>query len=294
MALDLDAKKIDQLENIYDTHKCRVLRVYDLSEMDKLFLFRFEDRTVGQNWGFGPGQFVELSLPGIGEVPISICSSSMRVGFFELCIRKAGRVTEKIHELQPGDTVGIRGPYGNGFSMEKFDDRDLLLVAAGLGMAPLRSIFLYALDNRWKFGNITIINAAKTGPELLFMKELEAMRDIAEAEDIAIIQTTTRDKGWPGKKGRAATHLGEVNVDPTNCTAALCGPPRMYKSMFEELIKQHYDPRYIFVTLERRMKCGVGKCGHCNIGTATSWKYVCKHGPVFDYYDIISTPGLLE
>ncbi len=280
-------------DNIFDTHKCRVLRVYDLADMDKLFLFRFEDREVGSSWGFGPGQFVELSLPGIGEVPISICSSSMRVGFFELCIRKAGRVTAKIHELKPGDIVGIRGPYGNGFSMEKFQDRDLLLVAAGLGMAPLRSIFLYALDNRWKFGNITIINTAKMGKELLFMKELEAMRDIAEAEDIKIIQTTTRDQEWTGLRGRAASHLDKVNVKPENCTVALCGPPRMYKSMFEEMTKRDYDPRRIFVTLERRMKCGVGKCGHCNIGTATSWKYACKDGPVFDYYDILSTPGLL-
>ena len=217
----------------------------------------------------------------------------MRVGFFELCIRKAGRVTEKIHEMEPGDTLGIRGPYGNGFPMEKFDDRDLLLVAAGLGMAPLRSIFLYALDNRWKFGNITIINSAKTGPELLFMKELDAMRDIAEAENITMIQTTTRDDNWKGPTGRAATHLDEVNVDPENTTVALCGPPKMYRSMFDELIKRKYDPRRIFVTLERRMKCGVGKCGHCNIGTTSNWMYVCKDGPVFDYYDIISTPGLI-
>jgi sulfhydrogenase subunit gamma (sulfur reductase) len=280
-------------KNIYNTHVCRVLRVYNLTESEKLFLFRFEDPGVGGVWRFMPGTFVELSQPGVGEVPISICSSSMRIGFFELCIRNSGRVTEKIHKLKPGDTVGIRGPYGNGFPMEKFEGRDLLLVAAGLGMAPLRSIFLYALDNRWQFGNITIINSAKTGPELLFMNELEAMRDIAEAENITIIQTTTRDDSWTGLKGRAANHLDKVNVNPENTTVSLCGPPHMYKSMFEELRKRGYDPRRIFVTLERRMKCGVGKCGHCNLGTSANWMYVCKDGPVFDYYDIISTPGLI-
>ncbi|NHJ03615.1 MAG: cytochrome-c3 hydrogenase subunit gamma [Candidatus Heimdallarchaeota archaeon] len=284
----------DGKDNIYDTHKCRLLRVYNLTEMDKLFLFRFEDPEIAKNWNFKPGQFVEVSLPGIGEVPISICSSAMRIGFFELCVRKAGRVTTKIHELLPGTLVGIRGPYGNGFPMEKFWDKDLLLVAAGLGMAPLRSVFLYALDNRWRFGNITIINSAKYCEELLFDKELEALRDIAEAENIKIIQTVTRESECTGLKGRAHQHLDKVNVNPGNCGVALCGPPRMYKSMFDELVKLNFDPRNIFVTLERRMKCGVGKCGHCNLGNSTSWKYACKDGPVFDYYDIISTPGMLE
>ncbi|WP_455464052.1 iron-sulfur cluster-binding protein [Candidatus Hodarchaeum mangrovi] len=281
------------LKNPYQTYKSRLLRVYNLTEHEKLFLFRFEDEKILLDFHFLPGQFVELSLPGLGEVPISICSSPMRIGFFELCIRKTGRVTEKIHELKPGNLIGIRGPYGNGFPMEQFWDRDLLLVAAGLGMAPLRSIFLYAIDNRWKFGNITIINSAKLGKDLLFRKELIAMRDIAEAEQIQIIQTTTRDDSWTGLKGRAAEHLEGVNINPKICSAALCGPPKMYKLMFDKMIELGYDPRRIFVTLERRMKCGTGKCGHCNIGNATSWKYICKNGPVFDYYDIISTPGLL-
>jgi sulfhydrogenase subunit gamma (sulfur reductase) len=280
-------------ENIYDTAKCRLLRKYKLSESDKLFLFRFEDPEIAMNWRFKPGQFVEVSLLGLGEVPISICSSARRMGFFELCIRNAGRVTSQIHKLEPGTLVGIRGPYGNGFPMEQFHNRDLLLVAAGLGMAPLRSVFLYALDNRWLFGNITIINSAKFGNELLFRRELEAMKDIATAEDISIVQTATRDSEFKGLHGRATTHFDKVNVNPENCTVAMCGPPAMYKGMFEELIARGYDPRYIFVTLERRMKCGVGKCGHCNIGTATSWKYACKDGPVFDYYAITSIPGLI-
>ncbi len=281
------------LKNPYKTYKSRLLRVYNLTSYEKLFLFRFEQEEFALDFQFLPGQFVELSLPGLGEVPISICSSPMRIGFFELCIRKAGRVTEKIHALKPGDIIGIRGPYGNGFPMEQFWDRDLLLVAAGLGMAPLRSIFLYAIDNRWKFGNITIINSAKLGKDLLFKRELVAMKDIAEAEQIQIIQTTTRDESWTGLKGRASEHLETVSINPKKCTVALCGPPKMYKLMFDKMIGLGYDPRRIFVTLERRMKCGTGKCGHCNIGNATSWKYICKNGPVFDYYDIISTPGLL-
>ncbi len=284
----------DGKDNVYDTNKCKVLRVYKLTDEDKLFLFRFEDESVGKEWSFKPGQFVEVSLPGVGEVPISICSSAMRIGFFQLCIRKAGRVTSKIHELKPGSTVGIRGPYGNGFPMEKFWDRDLLLVAAGLGMAPLRSVFLYAIDNRWRFGNITIINSARLCNELLFNRELEAMRDIAEAENISIVQTTTRDPECTGLRGRAHEHLDKVNVNPKKCSVALCGPPGMYKSMFEKLVENEYNPNRIFVTLERRMKCGVGKCGHCNLGNSTSWKYACIDGPVFDYYDIISTPGMLE
>jgi sulfhydrogenase subunit gamma (sulfur reductase) len=261
--------------------------------MEKLFLFRFEDPEVARDWRFGPGQFVQLSIMGHGEVPISICSSARRMGFFELCIRNAGRVTSHIHQLKPGDLVGIRGPYGNGFPMEQFEGRDLLCVAAGLGMAPLRSVFLYAIDNRWQFGNITIINTAKFGKELLFEKELEAMKDIATAENISIVQSVTRDPDYPGLHGRATEHMDKANVDPKNCAVAMCGPPAMYRSMFDYLVEAGYDPRYIFVTLERRMKCGVGKCGHCNIGTATSWKYACKDGPVFDYYAITSIPGLI-
>lgn len=280
-------------ENIYDTAKCRLLRKYELSDIDSLFLFRFEDPEIAMNWRFRPGQFVEVSLLGLGEVPISICSSARRMGFFELCIRNAGRVTSAIHRLEHGSVVGIRGPYGNGFPMKQFYNRDLLLVAAGLGMAPLRSVFLYALDNRWLFGNITIINSAKFGKDLLFQKELKAMKDIATAENISIIQTATRNPEYEGLHGRATAHFDKVNVNPENCAVAMCGPPAMYKGMFEELIARGYDPRYIFVTLERRMKCGVGKCGHCNIGTATSFKYACKDGPVFDYYAITSIPGLI-
>jgi sulfhydrogenase subunit gamma (sulfur reductase) len=216
------------------------------------------------------------------------------MGFIEMCIRNTGRVTSKIHELKPSAILGVRGPYGNGFPMEKFWDKDLLLVAAGLGMAPLRSIFLYALDNRWRFGNITIINSAKYCNELLFNRELEALTDIATAENIKIIQTVTRETQCTGLKGRANKHLDKVNVNPKNCGVALCGPPKMYKFMFESLVKLDYDPRNIFVTLERRMKCGVGKCGHCNLGNSTSWMYACKDGPIFDYYAIISTPGMLE
>ncbi|MFW9918437.1 MAG: FAD-binding oxidoreductase [Candidatus Thorarchaeota archaeon] len=283
----------DVKRNLYDTHKCRLLRKYELTDFESLFLFRFEDPDVALDWRYLPGQFVELSLPGYGEVPISICSSARRMGFFELCIRNAGRVTSRIHKLRPGELVGIRGPYGNGFPVEQFHGRDLLCVAAGLGMAPLRSVFLYAIDNRWQFGNITIINTAKFGKELLFQKELEAMKDIATAENIAIVQSATRDPEWDGLHGRATEHMDKANVDPKNCAVAMCGPPAMYRGMFDYLVEAGYDPRYIFVTLERRMKCGVGKCGHCNIGTATSWKYTCKDGPVFDYYAITSIPGLI-
>ena len=119
------------------------------------------------------------------------------------------------------------------------------------------------------------------------------MKDIATAENISIVQSVTRDPDYPGLHGRATEHMDKANVDPKNCAVAMCGPPAMYRSMFDYLVKDGYDPRYIFVTLERRMKCGVGKCGHCNIGTATSWKYACKDGPVFGYYEIESIPGLI-
>ncbi len=280
-------------DNVYDLYKCRLLRVYPLTEEEKLFLLRFEDSDIAESWTFTPGQFVQVALPGVGEVPISICSSPMRKGFFEMCIKKVGKVTDMIHKLQPGDFVGIRGPYGNGFPMQEFENSDILLIAAGIGMVPLRSVFMYAVDNRWKFGNITVINSARYGDKLLFRKELEAMRDIAEAENIRIIQTVTRDPKWPGRVGRAQEHIGDANTDPGNSYVVVCGPPTCYRSIFDNLIKAGYDPKRIYVTLERRMKCGVGKCGHCIAGSSTFLKYICIDGPVFGYYDIISTPGLI-
>ncbi|KAA0014008.1 MAG: cytochrome-c3 hydrogenase subunit gamma [Thermoplasmata archaeon] len=284
---------MNNMNNVYSLYKCRVLRVYDLTEEEKLFLFRFEDAEIAETWTFTPGQFVQLTITGLGEVPISICSSPMRRGFFELCIKKAGRVTDKIHELQPGDVVGVRGPYGNGFPVQEFEEKDLLLIACGIGMAPLRSVFMYAIDNRWKFGNITVINSAKTGKRLLFRKELEAMRDVAEAENIRIIQTITRDPDWPGRVGRAQEHIKYANTSPENAYVCVCGPPQAYHDIFTKLIENGYNPRNIYVTLERRMKCGVGKCGHCIAGSSTFLKYICIDGPVFGYYDIISTPGLI-
>lgn len=280
-------------DNIYDLYKCRVLRVYDMTEGEKLFLLRFEDSETAESWTFSPGQFVQVALPGVGEIPISICSSPMRRGFFEMCIKKVGKVTDIVHTLHPGDFMGIRGPYGNGFPMAEFENSDILLIAAGIGMVPLRSVFLYATDNRWKFGNITVINSARYGKNLLFRKELEAMRDIAEAENITIIQTVTRDPEWQGRTGRAQEHIADANTDPQNSYVVVCGPPQAYRSIFDTLIQQGYDPRNIYVTLERRMKCGVGKCGHCIAGSSTHLKYICLDGPVFGYYDIISTPGLI-
>lgn len=279
--------------NIYGLHKCRVLRIYDLIEDVKLLLFRFENPAIAETWTCKPGQFVQLSLPALGEVPISICSSPMRRGFFELCVKKTGRVSDKIHELKPGDFAGVRGPYGNGFPVDEFEGSDLLLIAAGIGMAPLRSVFMYAVDNRWKFGNITVINSAKLGDTLLFRKELEAMRDVAEAENIRIIQTVTRDPDWPGRVGRATEHIRFSNTDPNKTYVCACGPPAIYHDVFNMLIGNGYDPKKIYVTLERRMKCGVGKCGHCIAGTSTFLKYICIDGPVFGYYDLISTPGLI-
>jgi len=284
---------MESSENVYSLYKCRLLRVYPLTDEEKLFLLRFEDSDIAESWSFTPGQFVQVALPGVGEVPISICSSPMRRGFFELCIKKVGKVTSMIHKLHPGDFVGIRGPYGNGFPMNEFEHSDILLIAAGIGMVPLRSVFMYAVDNRWKFGNITVINSARYGDKLLFRKELEAMRDIAEAENIRIIQTVTRDSEWPGRVGRAQEHIKDANTDPKNSCVAVCGPPKAYRSIFEKLIELGYDPNRIYVTLERRMKCGVGKCGHCIAGSSTFLKYICIDGPVFGYYDIISTPGLI-
>ncbi|NPV88218.1 cytochrome-c3 hydrogenase subunit gamma [Coprothermobacteraceae bacterium] len=285
--------KTDNYTDLYKLNKAHVVRVFDLTDKEKLFVFRFDDKDLASTWTYKPGQFVQIAVPGVGESTISITSSATRKGFFELCIRKVGRVTSVIHKLRPGDVVGIRGPYGNGFPMEAMEGKDLLLIASGLGMAPLRGVFLYALDNRWLYGRIALINTARYSSELLFREELDAMLDMTTAENLLIMQTVTREPEYPGLKGRATEYIDQTGVDPKNCAVIVCGPPRMYMDVFRKVLQLGFSPDHLYMTLERRMKCGVGKCGHCVAGTATNMVYMCKDGPVFTYYDIMSTPGLI-
>jgi sulfite reductase subunit B len=249
-----------------------------LTAQEKLLTVRL---PAGVNLQHKPGQFVEISLFGVGEAPISISSSPSRSnGTFELCIRRAGSLTDTLHRLQPGDEIGIRGPFGHGFPIERFRGKDLLFAPGGLGLAPLRSLINQVLDERGKFGRVIIAYGARNPSELLFKEELALW---AEQEGIELHLTVDRpDETWHGHVGVITTLFPEIKVYAPNTVAVTVGPPVMYRFVLAELLGMGIREGNIWLSLERRMKCGVGKCGHCQINHL----YACVDGPVFSYAQI--------
>lgn len=268
--------------NPYLPRMARIVRIQRMVRDNHLFQLRFVDPAEGERWSHRPGQFVELSVLGAGECPISISSSPTRGGILELCVRRAGRVTDGLYRLPTNGLVGIRGPYGNGFPVEKMEGDDLLIVAGGLGMAPLRSLLWYALDLRERFGRVTLMCGARTPSEMLFRDELLSLADV---EDIDILLTVDRaTEGWQHRIGLLPKLFDHVTLDPSRTFAAVVGPPVVYKFVLRELLDRGFSKDRILMSLERRMKCGVGKCGHCSVG----YKYTCIHGPIFTYWDVIN------
>ncbi len=265
-------------ESVYLPMTAKVLDVKSLTELEKLFLIQL---PAGRSLENAPGQFVEVSLFGIGEAPISVSSSPSRSnGVFELCIRRVGDLTKALHTLQPGDTVGIRGPFGHPFPLEKMKGKDILFAAGGLGLAPLRSLINQVLDERGSFGRVIILYGTKQPQEILFKEELQ---EWAGREDVEFHLTVDRgDETWRGNVGVITTLFPKIAVDSRNTVAAICGPPIMYRFVLMELLGKGIPKTQIYLSLERRMKCGVGKCGHCQINNL----YCCLDGPVFKYSQI--------
>ncbi|MEJ2209926.1 MAG: FAD/NAD(P)-binding protein [Anaerolineae bacterium] len=265
-------------ESIYTPVMARLGKVEPLTELEKLFTLELPD---GASLGNEPGQFVEVSLFGIGEAPISISSSPSRSnGTFELCVRRVGDVTNALHSLQPGAYLGIRGPFGKAFPTAAMKGKDVLFAAGGLGLAPLRSLINEVLDQRGSFGRVIILYGTKNPSEILFKDEL---LEWAEREDVEFHMTVDRgDENWRGHVGVITTLFPRVTINPRNTVAATCGPPIMYRFVLMELLGKGIPESQIYLSLERRMKCGVGKCGHCQINDL----YCCQDGPVFCYSDI--------
>lgn len=235
----------------------------------------------GKPLGHLPGQFVELSLMGIGEAPISVSSAPAANGIFELGIRKVGNVTSAVHKLRPGDRVGIRGPFGTHFPIEECRGKDLLFIAGGIGLVPLRSFIQFVLDHRSDYGAVTVLFGAKTPAERLFVNELDQW---AGRSDIRYLETVDRPAPeWKGHVGVITTLFPEIVIDPKKTWCIVVGPPIMYKFTILEARAKGIPNNQIFLSLERHMKCGLGKCGHCQINNV----YVCQDGPVFRYSDIV-------
>jgi len=256
----------------------RLVEVTPMTALEKLFTIELpEGRSLGHN----PGQFVMVSVLGVGEAPISITSSPSRSnGTFQLCVRRVGDVTNALHALKPGAKIGVRGPYGHGFPIEKMRGRDILFAPGGLGLAPLRSLINQVLDERATFGRVIILYGARRPQELLFRDELD---EWMARDDVECLVTVDRgDETWDGHVGVITTLFPKITINPRNTTAITCGPPIMYRFVLMEMLGKGIPETQIYLSLERRMKCGVGKCGHCQINNL----YCCQQGPVFTYAQI--------
>ena len=275
--------------NPYVPAPARILRITELVSDTRLFELRFEDTDLAARFTFRPGQFIELSVLGVGEAPFSLPSSPTRRGSFELGIRRAGVLTDFLFDrVGEGDSVGIRGPLGNGFPVERFGGQDLLLVAGGLGMVPLRGLLRYLVDTRDNFGRVVLVYGSRDPGRVLFRDELELAVQRGDAEIVLTVDNAD-DETWPGRCGVVTELLDEVNLDPGRTFAVACGPPVFYKFVLDKLVASGFGKDRIFLSLERRMECGVGKCGHCAVG----YTFTCLHGPVFSYWDAINLPELI-
>lgn len=282
------ASQAPMAQNPYQPHMARIVRIYKMVEDNYVFTLRFLDDRLAASFDYRPGQFMMLSVPGTGEAPISISSSPSRPGILELCVRRVGRVTNALYRMQTNDLVGLRGPYGNGFPIEQMMGNDLLIVAGGLGMAPLRSVLWYALDNRDDFKSVTLMYGVKTPAQMLFREELASLVD---RTDMKCLLTVDSDPSFTWKHHIALLPklFDHVTVNPHTTYAAVCGPPVVYRYVLKRLLELGFSKDRILMSLERRMKCGVGKCNHCSVG----YKLTCLHGPIFTYWDAINLPEMI-
>ena len=237
----------------------------------------------GKELGHKPGQFVEVSVAGLGECPISVSSSPTQSGF-ELVIRTAGSVTQAIHNMEVGDKLGIRGPYGGGYEMDSLKGKDLVFICGGIGLVPQRSLINYALDKPEDFGKVTVLQGTKETSQRFFTDELEKW---ATGDQMNLLETIDEaHDDWDGNVGVVTTLIPKIEKDLPGAAVLVCGPPIMYKFVLMALAECNVPKDEIFVNLERRMKCGVGKCGHCQMNS----QYVCQSGPVYRYSELGEVP----
>lgn len=272
------------MKNEYIPYKAIIQSIQKESFDTNTYRVVFDEEKIKESFDYKPGQFAEVSVLGVGEVPISITSSPARKGFLEFTIRKTGKVTDAIHRLKTGDSLFIRGPYGNAFPFEEIKGKNIYFIAGGIGLAPIRSLINEVFDNRKDFGHIKILYGAKTPDELCFKQELESWKKIADTEVWLTVDKPY--EGWRYRTGVVTELWKDTDVHPKNAVSIVCGPPIMIKFVAQKLNESGFKDKDIVMTLERHMKCGIGKCGHCNIAD----KFVCIDGPVFNYEQVKSMP----
>jgi len=282
MMQPLDFNRRSRLKHVDKTYKSLITNIIRLTEMEKLFQIRIIDDADRERFSFLPGQFLMLEVPGYGEIPVSISSSPSSKGYLELCIRKAGIVTGALHKAKRGAFVGIRGPFGTYFPMEQMKGHNIMLIAGGLGLAPLRSPVQYVIENRVDYKDVSILYGAKHPDQLLFNYQYEEWHRIDDIELDIIVEKP--DENWKGPVGMITKLLKNLNISPDTTYAIVCGPPVMFKFVCGALNQMGIPMQRMFISLERRMHCGMGKCCRCNIGST----YTCIDGPVFDFWTVMN------
>ena len=252
----------------------------------KTFSRSFLHEEDEANFTYIPGQFAEVSVLGEGEAPFGMASSPTQPGRLEFTVSKAGIVTTALHNMEPGEIIGIRGPLGNGYPIETFKGKNIVIIGGGFGFSTLRALTNYMLDShqRNSFGDISIFYGARTPGLLLYKDELQ---EWGKRKDLGLYLTVDRgDNGWKGRVGVVPAVAKEVAPSAENAYALVCGPPIMIKFTLPVVNELGFSPDRTFLSLEMKMKCGLGMCGRCNIGH----KYVCRDGPVFTLAQLNQLP----
>jgi len=276
----LELKQKSEATSIYVPEIATITKTCQMSPTEKLFDIKIDNPESQKAFNFLPGQFVELTVFGLGEAPFSIPSSPNNKDFFQLCIRDAGNVSGALHRMKPGDKIGIRGPFGKGyFPFEKMKGKDVIIVAGGLGLAPVMPLIHTILEDRENYKRLVIIYGSIDPENILFKKDIE---DWKKRDDIELCLTVDNpDQSWQGEVGVCTNLIPGIDCG-SDSYAVVCGPPVMYKFVVSEFEKKCIKPENIFLSLERRMECGVGKCNHCHVGNKLS----CIDGPVFSLWEI--------
>ena len=265
------------MENPYLPDLAELVSIRDETSDTKTFALRFGDPRRWATFDYRPGQFVEVSVFGVGEAPFCLASPRNGAESFDITVRNTGAVTRALHGLDRGEQLGVRGPLGNGFPFDQVKGRDILFVGGGIGLPPLRPLIWTMLAHRDQFSSVTVLYGARTPADLVYKDELERWRARPDME--LMVTVDVPDQGWKDNVGVVGTLFPKVSIQPSSTVAFVCGPPIMIRFVVKDLLDLGLAEDSIITTLERHMRCGVGKCNHCLIGD----KYVCIDGPVFTY-----------
>jgi len=268
-------------ENVYAPVPAKLVEVIDETPTIKTLICMPDEPLP-----FRAGQFMQLTLPGVGEAPFTPSSSPRQADQIAITILRAGAITELLHACHPGQELGLRGAFGKGYPVEKTEGKDVLVVGGGVGLAPLRSLILVLLDNLEGVNRLSIKYGAKCMEELLYRSEYDSW----QAHDKVDFECTIDNpqEGWDGRTGVVTTLLTDLDIDKSNCLVFVCGPSIMLKFVTLALTDDGVAPKQIYLSMNRRMSCGMGLCGRCNIGPY----YLCKDGPDINYAKIKDYPNV--